>query len=123
MASAETRPWTRIQDWVALIAGVVLALSPIWLEVTTTVMWAMIIGGAAIAVMALVALAVPGAYIDEWMMALLGAATFVAPWVLSYTDVQAATWTSWAVGLVVVVAALAAVPSSMAIWRHQHHTA
>lgn len=123
MASAETRPWTRIQDWVSLIAGVVLALSPIWLEVTTTVMWALIIGGAVIAVMALVALAMPGAYIDEWMMALLGAATFVAPWVLSYTDVQAATWTSWAVGLVVVVAALAAVPSSMAIWRHQHHAA
>lgn len=123
MASAETRPWTRIQDWVSLIAGVVLALSPIWLEVTTTVMWALIIGGAVIAVMTLVALAMPGAYIDEWMMALLGAATFVAPWVLSYTDVQAATWTSWAVGLVVVVAALAAVPSSMAIWRHQHHAA
>ncbi len=123
MASAETRPWTRIQDWVALIAGAVLALSPIWLEVSTTVMWAMIIGGAAIAVMALVALAMPGAYIDEWMMALLGAATFVAPWVLSYTDVQAATWTSWAIGLVVVVAALAAVPSSRAIWREQHHVA
>jgi uncharacterized membrane protein HdeD (DUF308 family) len=123
MASAETRPWTRIQDWVSLLAGAFLALSPIWLEVTTTVMWGMVILGAAIAVMALIALAMPGAYIDEWMMALVGAAAFVAPWVLSYTDVQAATWSSWAVGVVVVVASLAAVPSSMAVWRHQHHAA
>ena len=123
MASAETRPWTRIQDWVSLLAGAFLALSPIWLEVTTTVMWAMVILGAVIAVMALVALAMPGAFIDEWMMALAGAATFVAPWVLSYTDVQAATWTSWAVGVVVAAAALAAVPTSRAIWREQHHAA
>lgn len=123
MASAETRPWTRIQDWVSLLAGAFLALSPIWLEVTTTVMWGMVILGAAVAVMALIALAMPGAYIDEWMMALVGAAAFVAPWVLTYTDVQGATWTSWAVGLVVVVASLAAVPSSMAVWRHQHHAA
>jgi uncharacterized membrane protein HdeD (DUF308 family) len=123
MASAETRPWTRIQDWVSLLAGAFLALSPIWLEVTTTVMWGMVILGAAVAVMALIALAMPGAYIDEWMMALVGAAAFVAPWVLSYTDVQAATWSSWAVGVVVVVASLAAVPSSMAVWRHQHHAA
>jgi hypothetical protein len=108
---------------VSLLAGAFLALSPIWLEVTTTVMWGMVILGAAIAVMALVALAMPGAYIDEWMMALVGAATFAAPWVLSYTDVQAATWSSWAVGIVVVAAALAAVPSSMAVWRHQHHAA
>ena len=123
MASAETRAWTRIQDWVSLLAGVFLALSPIWLDVTTTVMWSMVILGAVVAVMALVALAMPGAYIDEWMMALVGAATFVAPWVLSYTNIQSATWTSWAVGIVVVVAALAAVPSSMAIWRAQHHAA
>lgn len=123
MASAETKPWTRIQDWVSLLAGVFLALSPIWLAVTTTVMWAMVILGAVVAVMALVALAMPGAYIDEWMMVLVGAAAFVAPWVLSYTDVKSATWTSWAVGIVVVVAALAAVPSSMAIWRTQHHAA
>ena len=123
MASAETRVWTRIQDWVSLLAGVFLALSPIWLDVTTTVMWSMVILGAVVAVMALVALAMPGAYIDEWMMALVGAATFVAPWVLSYTNIQSATWTSWAVGIVVVVAALAAVPSSMAIWRAQHHAA
>jgi hypothetical protein len=123
MAAEETRPWTRIQDWLSLVAGAVLALSPIWLEVTTTVMWTMVIIGAAVAVMALIALAMPGAYIDEWMMALAGVAAFVAPWVFSYTDVQAAAWTSWVVGVVVAGSALLAVPSSRAVYRHQHHAA
>lgn len=123
MAAEETRPWTRIQDWLSLVAGAVLALSPIWLEVTATVMWTMVIIGAAVAVMALIALAMPGAYIDEWMMVLAGVAAFVAPWVLSYTDVQAAAWTSWVVGVVVAGSALLAVPSSRAVYRHQHHAA
>lgn len=123
MAAEETRPWTRIQDWLSLAAGVVLALSPIWFTVTTRVMWTMVIIGAAVAVMALIALAMPGAFIDEGVMAVGGVAAFIAPWVFSYTDVRGAAWTSWIVGVVVAGSALLAVRSSRAVYQHQHHAA
>ena len=120
MAGTQARPWMRIQDWITLIAGVVLALSPLWIDVTTGVTWAMVIIGAAIAVLALVALAMPGAYFDEWATVLGGVVAFFAPWLFSYSDVTAAAWTSWIVGVVVVVSALTAIPASRAVYRGQH---
>jgi hypothetical protein len=118
---AETKPWTRFQDWAILAAGVVLALSPIWVTIDLAGTWALAVIGGVVAAMALVALAMPGAYIDEWITAVGGVAAFVAPWVFSYTSQTAAAWTSWVVGIVVVVAALAAVPSSRLTYKAHHH--
>jgi hypothetical protein len=70
--------------------------------------------------MALFALAVPGAFIDEWITAAGGVVAFVAPWLFSYTSETTAAWTSWVVGIVVVVAALAAVPSSRLTYQEHH---
>lgn len=123
MSYVQRRPWTRLQDWVSLAAGGYLALSPLWLDVGTGATWAMVIIGAAVAVMALIALAMPGAYIDEWMMALGGGVAIVAPWLFSYSDNSAAAWTSWIVGAVVAISALAAVPASRQVYREQHHAA
>ncbi|WP_162184915.1 SPW repeat domain-containing protein [Allokutzneria albata] len=117
-----SRPWTRVQDWLALAAGVLLALSPLWVTVGTTGRWAMVFIGAAIGVLALVALAVPDAYIDEWAMAAAGVVALVAPWLFSYSGNNAATWTSWIVGAVVIGSALMALPASRAAYR-QHHAA
>ncbi|MET9315791.1 SPW repeat protein [Kribbella sp. NPDC003505] len=55
------------------------------------------------------------------MTAVGGAAAIAAPWVFTYTDATAAAWTSWITGGVTVVAALAAVPASRSVYRHQHH--
>jgi hypothetical protein len=134
MADPMVKPWTRIQDWVSLLAGGYLALSPLWLETDTVGMWAMIGTGAVIVVMAVIALAMPGAVIDEWTTALVGVFAFIAPWVFSFTGDTApwqfsfttgtaAAWTSWIVGIVVAVSALAAVPASREVYRHQHHVA
>lgn len=123
MADAQSTPWTRIQDWVVLLAGAFLALSPIWVDVSTRGTWAMVIIGAAVGVLALVALAMPGAFIDEWVTAAGGVVAFVAPWLFSYADQSGAAWTSWIVGTVVAVFALAAVPASMEVYRTQHHVA
>src|SRR5215470_16395662 len=35
MPGTATRPWARIQDWVILVAGALLALSPLWVDVDT----------------------------------------------------------------------------------------
>lgn len=116
------KPWVRAQDWVSLVAGGFLALSPLWVDVGTAATWAMVIIGLAVVAMALIALAMPGAYIDEWMTAVGGVAAFVAPWVFDYASVTTAAWQSWIVGLVVVAAALFALPASREVYRHQHVT-
>lgn len=123
MAETLSKPWTRFQDWVTLLAGAFLALSAIWVDVSTGGAWAMVIIGAAIGVLALIALALPGAFIDEWATAAGGVVAFVAPWLFSYADQSNAAWTSWIVGAVVTLFALAAVPASLDVYHAQHHAA
>jgi hypothetical protein len=121
MADIQSTPWTRPQDWVSLLAGGYLALSPLWVEVGTAGTWAMVIIGAAVAVMALVALYAPGAFIDEWMTAVGGALAIISPWVFDYANRDGAAWSSWIAGAVVVIAALAALPASRAVYQREHH--
>jgi SPW repeat len=123
MPGTPARPWTRIQDWVILAAGAFLALSPLWVDVDTRGAWAMVIIGVVIAVLALVALAMPGAYVDEGVMAAVGVVAFIAPWLFSYYEDTAAAWTSWIVGVVVAGLALSALPASREVYRQQHHAA
>src|SRR5262245_32336015 len=91
------RPWTRFKDWGTLIAGLYAALSPIWVNTTgeRDAFWALIVLGALLAVTALCSLALPGVVATEWLTVLFGVLLFVAPWVLTYTDRTAASWTSW----------------------------
>ncbi len=121
MSDTQVRSWTRIQDWVGVAAGGYLALSPLWVDVSTRGTWVMVITGAVIAVMAVIALALPGAYIDEWMAAAVGVFAFASPWLFSYSGSTGAAWTSWVVGVVVAVAAVAALPASRHVYREQHH--
>jgi uncharacterized membrane protein HdeD (DUF308 family) len=123
MFGAESKPWTRVQDWLVLVAGGYLALSPLWVDVSTAGTWAMVIIGVAVAAVSVVALAMPGAYADEWLTVAAGVVAFIAPWVLSYTESTAAAWTSWVVGIVVAGLALSALPASLEVYRHQHHAA
>ena len=108
------RPWTRLQDWGTLIAGLYAALSPIWVSTTgeRDARWALIVLGALLAVTALCSLALPGVVATEWLTVLFGVLLFVAPWVLTYTDRAAASWTSWIVGVVAVVLGGFSVPAS-----------
>ena len=108
------RPWTRLQDFATLIAGAYAALSPIW--VTTTgerdAFWALIALGVLIAAASLVSLAMPGVIATEALTVLFGVLLFVAPWVLTYTSHNAASWTSWVVGAIAIVLAGSAMPVS-----------
>jgi hypothetical protein len=117
--AADTRPWTRLQDWITTLAGAFLALSPLWFDVDTGGAWAMVIIGVVMAGLGLIALSSPGMVADEWLAMASGVAAFVAPWVFSYTGDDAAAWTSWIVGAVVVLSALAAVPDSRAVHHRQ----
>jgi uncharacterized membrane protein HdeD (DUF308 family) len=113
-ARISMRPWTRLQDWGTLVAGLYAALTPIWVDTTGErgAFWALIVLGALIALASLVALAMPGIVATEWLTVLFGVLLFVAPWALTYTDRFGASWTSWVVGAIAVVLGLSAVPAS-----------
>ena len=108
------RPWTRLQDWGTLLAGLYAALSPIWVSTTgeRDARWALIVLGALLAVTALCSLGLPGVVATEWLTVLFGVLLFVAPWVLTYTDRTGASWTSWVVGAIAVVLGGFSVPAS-----------
>jgi SPW repeat len=99
------RPWTRLQDWGTLIAGLYAALSPIWVSTAgeRNGFYALIILGALIVITSLFSLGMPALAAAEWLTALFGVVLFVAPWVLGYTDRVGASWTSWVVGAIAVV--------------------
>ena len=108
------RPWTRLQDWGTLLAGLYAALSPIWVSTTgeRDARWALIVLGALLAVAALCSLALPGVVATEWLTVLFGVLLFVVPWVLTYTERAGASWTSWVVGAIAVVLGGFSVPAS-----------
>jgi SPW repeat len=107
------RPWTRLQDWGTLLAGLYAALSPIWVSTTgeRDAFWALIVLGVLLVVTALCSLALPGMVATEWLTVLFGLLLFVAPWVLTYTDRAGASWTSWVVGAVALLLGGFSVPA------------
>jgi len=111
------RPWTRLQDWVTLLAGVYTATSPLALSTIgmtgdARVVVAMITLGALLVISSIVSLARPNVTATEWATTLLGVLLFVAPWVVGYTGLTGAAWTSWLVGVIVVVVSLTVVRAS-----------
>ncbi|GAA1258297.1 SPW repeat domain-containing protein [Oryzihumus leptocrescens] len=96
------RKWTHPQDFVALVAGVYAALSPIWTSTTTKASWTMVVLGVLTAAVAIASLARPDMMSSEGALAVLGIAFIVAPWVMSYSgsSTRALAWTSWIVGIV-----------------------
>ncbi|KWX00302.1 hypothetical protein C3Y87_05085 [Carbonactinospora thermoautotrophica] len=111
------KPWTRWQDWVALVVGVYALLSPIWTETNTGAMWALIILGAVLALVSLWSLAQPGMVAAEWAHALVGLVLFLSPWLFGYADMTGAAWTSWIAGAIALITGLLAVPQSNSAHR------
>ena len=106
----ETRAWSRPQDYAEVILGAVLALSPLWVDTTNTVMWTMIVLGVLIALDGLVSLAMPGLVWGEYGQLVLGVLAFISPWVMDFTGMEGAAWSSWIIGALTVVMAAAALP-------------
>jgi hypothetical protein len=104
--------WTRWQDWVALAAGILLMLTPFWSNPGGTGRMAMLALGAVLAVTSLWSLYDPGAIASEYTHAVLGLLMVIAPGVFGFTDVMAAAYACWILGVVAVAVGLLAVPES-----------
>ena len=123
------RPWNRLQDWVTLLAGVYTATSPLALSTIgmtgeARVVVAMITLGALLVISSIVSLARPNIIATKWATTLVGVLLFVAPWVVGYAGLTGAAWTSWLVGVVVVVVSQTEVRTNNLVSRQaiQHPT-
>lgn len=115
--STTVRPWTRPHDWAEVVLGVVALLSPLWTDTNNAAMWTMIILGALVALDGLASLAVPGQVYGEGIQIVLGVLMFISPWVMSYTELGAISWSSWIIGALTVIAGTAAFPIAQAAHR------
>jgi hypothetical protein len=111
------RPWTRWQDWITALVGIWLFISP-WVLSTTgsadAARNAWIIG-AAIFIVALIALGTPNNPTAEWINVVLGVWLFISPWVLGYTGVKDGSWNAWIFGVVTVILELWALSTRRAV--------
>ncbi|MDA8219362.1 MAG: SPW repeat protein [Dehalococcoidales bacterium] len=102
------RTWNRWQDWVNVLAGAWLFISP-WVFgiVAASVAWNFWVVGAVIFFITLWALYSPALVISEWFNAAIAVWLFVSPWVLGFAaGTPAIAWNAWAVAVVVFVMAV-----------------
>ena len=115
--TSNARAWTRPQDWAEVVLGVVAALSPLWMDTNNAAVWAMVVLGVLIAIDGLVSLAMPGLVYGEYVQVVLGVLMFISPWVLSYSEFNGISWSSWIIGALTLIAGVAAVPMAQAAHR------
>jgi uncharacterized membrane protein HdeD (DUF308 family) len=120
MAGTQARAWSRVQDWAALVIGVLVALSPIVVTTSRAALLALIVLGVVLALAGLWSLAVPGSVASEYVHLALGVLLFIAPWVLAYSTLVGAAWTSWIGGVLAVIVAATALPAANAVHRTAH---
>ena len=96
-----------VQDWVNLVCGALLFISPWTLKFSGDLMAARTawVGGIVIGAMAIAAL-VQFAEWEEWVALVVGVLVVISPWVLGFAAVHAALWTCVVLGLIVALASI-----------------
>src|SRR5208337_869745 len=96
-----------VQDWINLVCGALLFISPWVLGFSGDMMAARTawVGGIVIAVMAIAAL-VQFAEWEDWIALIAGVLMIVSPWALGFAAMQYAVWTFVVLGLIVAVASI-----------------
>jgi uncharacterized membrane protein HdeD (DUF308 family) len=107
-----------VQDWINLICGVLLFVSPWVLGFTGDFMasrtaW---VGGVIIFVMGVAAL-MQFAEWEEWVALIVGALVIISPSVLGFAGIHAAMWSCVVLGAIVVLSAISE------IWAVHHPAA
>jgi uncharacterized membrane protein HdeD (DUF308 family) len=96
-----------VQDWINLICGVLLFVSPWVLRFTGDPMAARTawIGGVIIFAMGVIAL-MQFAEWEEWIALIVGALVIISPWALGFAAVHAAMWSCVVLGVIVVLSSI-----------------
>lgn len=114
------KKWTRWEDWVAVVAGLAVALSALFVAPIGASVAMMVTLGVLLVISGLVNLASPGLVAMEYVQGVLGVLLIISPWIGGFADTTAtAAWMSWIGGAVVVIVAALAIRPSM----RAHHDA
>jgi uncharacterized membrane protein HdeD (DUF308 family) len=107
-----------IQDWINLICGVLLFISPWALGFSGDLMAARAawVGGVIIFVVGVIAL-MQFAEWEEWVALIVGALIIIAPWVLGFAVIHPAVWSCVVLGAIVVLSSISE------IWSVHHSAA
>jgi uncharacterized membrane protein HdeD (DUF308 family) len=107
-----------VQDWINLICGVLLFVSPWALGFSGDLMAARTawVGGVIISIIGVAAL-MQFAEWEEWVALIVGALVFIAPWVLGFAAIHAVMWTCVVLGVIVAVSSISE------IWAVHHPAA
>jgi uncharacterized membrane protein HdeD (DUF308 family) len=107
-----------IPDWLNLICGALLFISPWVLGFAghMAAAWTAWIGGVVIGVMAIAAL-VQFAEWEDWVALIAGVLMVIAPWVMGFAAMTYAVWTFVVLGLSVAIASVSE------IWMVHHPAA
>jgi hypothetical protein len=112
------KKWTRWEDWVAVVAGLAVALSTLIVAPMGASVAMMVTLGVLLVISGLVNLAWPGLVAMEYVQGALGVLLIISPWIGGYADTTAAAaWVSWIGGAVAVIAAALAIRPSMEAHR------
>ncbi|MEA5456453.1 SPW repeat protein [Sinomonas sp. JGH33] len=107
------KKWTRWEDYVAGVCGLVAALSVIVTMPSSAATSLMIVFGILLIASAVLNLSMPGTPWLEYAQAAFGILLFVSPWIGSYTGSAGAAWTSWIAGIVAAGVTAAAIKPAM----------
>jgi hypothetical protein len=112
------RAGKNVQDWINLVCGALLFVSPWVLGFAGDAMAARTawVGGIVIAVMAIAAMAQFAEW-EEWVALVVGALVVISPWVLGFAAVH------YAAAACIVLGVIVALSSIWEIWIVHHPTA
>src|ERR1700678_4244746 len=104
-----------VQDWINLICGVLLFVSPWALGFSGDLMAARTawVGGVIIFIMGVAAL-MQFAEWEEWVTLIVGALVIISPWALGFPAIHAAIWACVVLGVIVALSSISA------IWAGHH---
>lgn len=106
-------------DAVNLVLGLYLLFVPLFTANSAdgSTIWVAEVMGGIVLLVAIWALVRPGSSAAEWTQAVAGVLLAFAPLLFSYTGLAGAAWNAYAVGAVVLVLALTALPAAKRIGR------
>jgi uncharacterized membrane protein HdeD (DUF308 family) len=99
--------WKRWQDWLTVVIGVLLFITPFVFRATgiTAAAWTAYIGGVLLVIAGLSNLSLSNGknQLIEWAEVVIGVLLFIAPWALGFASVSNIAWSVWIAGVLAVL--------------------
>lgn len=99
------KTWVRWQNWCTTLLGLLIFLSPWYLQLFTlhASSWNVWCSGIVILIVSLWSLGLPESPILQWANVILGLWVFISPWAIGYWDFAGQAWSSWTMGILVAL--------------------